>query len=252
MLRDNLEIIQEAFLNYKGSGMYMALFFVALLYIFLTEKNKNNKTFLLYFSCFVLLIIINPIFNKCINHFLNKNVYWRTFWMLPIGIVIAYAGTSLIKNISNRKEKIIVFFAVIFMIMTSGKLIYCSENYQKVNNFYKVPDEYVEVVNILSGMTLENKKVMTSIGMVPYIRQIDASIKLAFPRRAYSDYEKYEIIDYYNTGNIEKLTNLCKEKKVNIIVFDKSLNKSMPLTYFDFEWYAQTEHYEIYIQKKPE
>ena len=109
MFHENLQIIQESFLRYKGTGMYMALFLVAILYIFLVDKNKKNKAFLVYFPCFILLVILNPIFHKFVNPFLNQNVYWRTFWLLPIGIVMAYAATNVIKNRENSKNKIFVF-----------------------------------------------------------------------------------------------------------------------------------------------
>ncbi len=247
MLRESLQIIQESFLKYKGTGMYIALFFIAMLYLFLSEKKKENRTFLVYFPCFILFIILNPIFQKCVNSLLNKNVYWRTFWMLPMGVVIAYASTKVVKSRNHVKHKVIVFITMITIIMVSGKLIYNKENYKKIDNFYKVPEEYVEVVNILSGATLKNKKVMVSSAMVPYIRQIDASLKLAFPRRAYGDYEKYEILQAYNGGDVEKLMKLCKEKQVNLLVYDKAIQITSSPVKFGFELYAQTENHDIYI-----
>ncbi len=103
------------------------------------------------------------------------------------------------------------------------------------------------MVDILSGIPIENKKAMTSVEMVPYIRQIDANIKLVFPRRAYGDYEKYEIIQAYNAGYMEKLIQLCNEKKVNILIFRRSIPTTTSPTYLGFQLYAQTENYDIYI-----
>lgn len=253
MFRENIQIIHDVFLEYKGTGMYIALFLVGMLYIFLTEKNKNNKTFLVYFSVFTLLIILNPLFHKCINKLLNRNVYWRTFWILPMGIIMAYAATDIIKNMANKKKKMIAFLSIVVIIMTSGKFIYTQENYRKIDNFYKIPDEFIEVTNILSRVDLKNKKAMIPTTMVEYIRQIDANIQLAFSRRPPNDYEqKYEIVRYYNSGDVEHLTNLCKQKNTNIIVYDKSIRLSISPSYFEFDLYAQTEHYDIYVLNKNE
>ena len=132
MFSENIEIIKQSFLEYKGSGMYLALYFIAILYIFLKETDKNIKTFLGYFSIVTIFIILNPIFNKCIDTFINVNVYWRMFWLLPVGITIAYAAVKLIQDRKENKEKVIVFFSICLIIMASGKLVYNKENFWRV------------------------------------------------------------------------------------------------------------------------
>lgn len=246
MFKDNIQIIKDTFFDYSGTGAYFILFFIALIYIFVLEKDKSKKTFLLYFSCLVLFIILNPLFNKIVNKFLNKNVYWRVFWILPIGVVISYVGVNVIKNIPNISKKIIVFATIIVIIVLSGKFIYTDENYTKVNNLYKIPDEYLSVINIISMLELEEKKAMVSMDLVAYVRQIDPSIKMAYPRKS-TGYDNYDIVQYYNIGDVKNLTDLCKEKNVNIIVYDKSINLSISPIYFGYEFYTQTENYDIYI-----
>ena len=41
MLKENLEYIVYAFNVYKGTGMYLALFFISVLYLFLKCLFKN-------------------------------------------------------------------------------------------------------------------------------------------------------------------------------------------------------------------
>ena len=67
MFEENIEIIKNTFQEFIGSGMYMLLFFIALLYIYMKEDNKKNKAFLLYTSIIILLITLNPIFNKAVG-----------------------------------------------------------------------------------------------------------------------------------------------------------------------------------------
>ena len=48
MFEKNIEIIKNTFLEYKGTGMYIILFCIAIFYICLKEKNNNNKAFFIY------------------------------------------------------------------------------------------------------------------------------------------------------------------------------------------------------------
>lgn len=247
MFSDNIQIIKNSFVNYFGTRSYFILFLIVLLCIFLLEKDKKKRVFLIYFSGLELLVVLNPIFNKCVNKLLNQNVYWRTFWIIPLGITMAYAGVLIIKNISEKSKKIIAISSMILIIILSGKCVYFGEEYSKLNNWYKIPDEYLEIINTISEIDIEDKKVITSTDMIEYVRQVDAKIKTAYPRRPYQDYDKYEILRYYNAGDVENLTNLCKEKNINIIVYDNSIALTISPEFYGFKLYAQTEHYDIYV-----
>ena len=50
MLQENIKIIQTAYTEFKGTGMYIALYIIALLYILIKEENKNKKTLLGIYS----------------------------------------------------------------------------------------------------------------------------------------------------------------------------------------------------------
>ena len=46
MFQENITIVKESFKQFKGTGMYLALFFFSIIYIFL-----KNIIFLLTFKC---------------------------------------------------------------------------------------------------------------------------------------------------------------------------------------------------------
>ena len=115
---------------------------MALLYILTKykEEDKKSKSFLLTYPIIVFIIIWNPIFTKIILNFINEEVYWRMYWLVPIGITLAYIFTKIIYSQSKVIRKIFNSIAIFIIIIASGKLVFSSENYQKVNNYYKVPD----------------------------------------------------------------------------------------------------------------
>ena len=250
MLTENIQIVKEALKQYLGNGKYQILFVICLLYICIKEKDKNKRAILFYFPILVLFFILNPVFNKCIDNLIDKVVYWRTYWMLPVGLIIAYTGTSIIKSVPEKIKKSILYVLIIFIIMLSGRFIYTNENYVRYNNWNKIPDNYLDVINVISELELPNKKAMISTDLVPYIRQIDASIKIPYERRPEGDYNIYSIVNFYYAGDTKNLKNICERNNVNIIVYDKNIELHEPLSNYGFELCAQVNKYDIYIIKK--
>ena len=245
MFSENIEIIKQSFLEYKGSGMYFGLYFIAILYIFLKETDKNIKTFLGYFSIVTIFIILNPIFNKCIDTFINVNVYWRMFWLLPVGITIAYAAVKLIQDRKENKEKVIVFFSICLIIMASGKLVYNKENFVKLNNWYKIPDEANIIANAIISENINYRRVMLPETLVPYIRQVEPYIELQYGRQPIS-YNDNKLLQELKDGNVKVVTEYCKANYYNFIIFDRKTVLSISPEYFEYNMFLQTENYDVY------
>lgn len=245
MFEENIEVIKNTFGEFKGSGMYIALFFVAILYIYLKEDNKKVKSFLVYFPIIILLVTLNPIFNKIVGKIFTASVYWRVYWMLPLGVVIAYAAVRFINSENEKSKKVIATIGIIITIMMSGKLIYNKENYIQVSNLYKVPDEVLEVVEVIRQGKEEKKKALTSEQLVAYIRQVDASIELAY-RREPTGYLDNEFVRIMHSGISEDIVNMAFENDCNYIVLDRGLVINVELHYFGFERIAETENFIIY------
>ena len=249
MFLENIKNIVDTFNGYYGSGKYFVLLLIALIYLFMVEKEKDKKAFFIWYPCLTLFIILNPLFNKIVDPLLNDKVYNRLYWIIPIGIIIAYAAVKIVKSNSEKYGKIIVFIAISTIIIFSGNFIYTKANYIRTDNLYKIPDEYVEVANILRKIEMESeKKAMVSTNLVPYIRLIAPSVRMAYPRMS-SGYKDYPIVGFYEAGDVKVLTNLCKEKDVNIIVYDRNILLTISPTYFGYEYYTSTTNYDIYVLK---
>lgn len=245
MFEENIDVIKNTFGEFKGSGMYIALFLVAILYIYLKEDNKKIKSFLVYFPIIILLVTLNPIFNKIVGKIFTASVYWRVYWMLPLGVVIAYAAVRFINSGNEKSKKVIATIGIIITIMMSGRLIYNKENYIQVSNLYKVPDEVLEVVEVIRQGKEERKKALTSEQLVAYIRQVDASIELAY-RREPTGYLDNEFVRIMHSGISEDIVNMAFENDCNYIVLDRGLVINVELHYFGFERIAETENFIIY------
>lgn len=250
MFEDSIKIIKNSFLEFKGQGFYILLFVIALIYVFVKEEEKNKKVFFVYTSLTTLILIIfNPIFNKIVGKFLLENVYWRLYWSIPFGIAIAYASVKFIMSNSKKHIKIISTILIVVVIMISGKFIYNSENYTKVGNLYKLPDEHVLIAQLIGLDNEEYKKVIVPDTMVAHIRQIDSSIELAYPRNS-SSYGGNPYILAMAQGDTKTITELGKAHNCNYIVMRKDIRLTIDFHYFDYEKFGETASYDIYKLKK--
>lgn len=243
---ESINIIKNTFLEYKGSGGYITLYLLSLIYLFLKEENKEKRMFFIYFQALIFLVVFNPIFNKIVGPIFKASVYWRVYWVIPLGITIAYAAVKIITEFENEKlKKVILCVSFIFIIIINGKFIYTKENYQEVGNLYKIPDESVLVAQLIGADDEEYKKALVPETLVAYIRQIDSSIELAYKREP-TGYENHKFVTALTIGNTEWITDLAKENNCNYIVMKKETTLTLDFSYFDFELFNETENYSIY------
>lgn len=246
-MSEYIEIIKNAFLNYYADQKYFIIFLVALVAVFVYEKRIQTKNLLLYFPLIAFIVLFNPMFVYGLSHFISENIYYRFFWTIPLGIVIAYLGVVLVARMDKKLTKNVAAILFILLIVYSGKFMYVDETFVPVSNWYKLPDEYVQITQMLSDVPIQDKKAMTSTDMIGYIRQLDASIKLAYSRVIYEEYEKrYPIVKYYNQGDVKNLVEICQQQNINIIIYDKNISLSQPLSDYGYHLYNQTENYDIY------
>ena len=193
MLIEGLNTIKTTFFEYKGTGAYIVLYIIALVYIFFKEENKKIKLFFIGLTACIGIITLNPIFSAIVEPFFPVSVYWRMYWMFPLGITISYVITKIIMSRKGKVEQIILGIIAVVAIVLSGKLIYNKENYVAVNNLYKVPNEAYEIATAIMQDNTRTKKVMPTTDLVSYIRQVNPEIVLMYAREPKS-YDSVTIV----------------------------------------------------------
>lgn len=247
MFKEAIKVIGESFNKYFGYSSMFIIFVIALIYLLAEENEKNNRKFLICYTLIIFMIALNPLFEIICSPILTSSIYFRVFLLIPFGIVIAYMGANLATKPKNKMLNVVIAICFTITIMYSGNLIYNSRSFYQVDNLYKIPDEIIEIDNIINTTDFKNKKVMSAAIFNTYIRQYDAKIYLAYQRTPDGNYEKYPILTYYRSGDVENLCNLCHKKDINIIVYDKNIPLTISPNYYGYKDYAQTENYIIYI-----
>lgn len=249
MFEECIETIKTAFLEYKGNGMYFALFFISMLYIYLKEDDTKKRCLFLYFPLITLFVIMNPIFNKAVGSIFTSSVYWRVFWILPIGITIVYCIMKIVSEQKDKLQKIVVGISLIVIVLLSGKLVYNKDNFVKVSNLYRLPDDSVWVAQLIGADNLENKKALVPETIVSHIRQVDASIALAY-RREPGGYEGHDLVRELGAGNVNFIANYALKNNCNYVVFNKGVILQEPMEDYGFEKMNETVFYAIYKLSK--
>ncbi len=230
----------------KGQGMFLILYLIALIYLFINEKNQTKRRLFCYGSLILMIIIMNPLFNKIVGGVYKKSIYWRFFWTIPMGITVAYVGTDIISRLDEKKTKIVVSIVFILLVIFSGKLMYNETNYQKVNNWYKHTDEDVFIAHQLAIDVADYKRVICPVKLNNHLRQIEPSLIMAYPRIPDGNYEKYPIHDSLVNGRVEEIDKFATENNFNYVIFDKETELTAPMEEADFHLIYETENYRIY------
>lgn len=259
------ELLDEIVMLYKyfnnENYTFFAIFLISIIFIFITEKDKKIKDFFVYYSIVIIAIIWNPICIYVLNKFINIGSMYRIYYMLPFCITIAYATTRLIEKNNKIFKKLIIMVAIVTIIIISGKCIFNKNNTIEVSNYYKLPDETVEVAYLISNDNeTEYKKAIVPYGMSSQIRQVCTNVELVYSRiisnpkdengnslpHDTDDASNYPPVKNLNEGNVEYIVDLCNKSNVNYIVFNQATILSDNIEKYGWELYKQTLSYNIY------
>ncbi len=250
MFEENIEVIKNTFSEFKGTGMYIALFLISIIYIGIKEENKKVKRFIIYYSVITLLITLNPIFNKIVRPIFTDSVYWRVYWIIPLGVTIAYAAVKVADNTKGKFQKVFLIIGIVITIVFSGQFIYTKANYAKVGNLYKLPDEHVEIAQLIGIDEEEHKKAIVPETMIAHIRQIDATIELAYRRNPQGAYLENEIVIALYSGSAKQVAIQAEKHGCNYVVLRKEVPLEDSMEEYNFYKISETENFEIYKLQK--
>lgn len=247
MLEECINTIKSSYEQFIGGGMYFALFLISMLYICIKEKDRNKKILFVYFPILVFIVITNPIFNLVSSVVFTVNTYSRLFWLLPLGIVIGYAGVLAVGEGKQEIEKVGICISLFVIIALSGKFYFDKNGtFVEFGNLYKLPDESVLIAQLIGTDEEENKKALVPGELTPYIRQIDASIELLYGREPDTAYWNNPLATELDNGNVEYIAKVLEEKGCQYVVFKRATVMREPIQNYGFEMINETENYVIY------
>ena len=172
--------------DFTGNGMYMALYFVTLLFIAFYLKDRRLKNAILYPSIILLagIYLCATAVNRYVFTFYDDEVRGRFSWLFMVPAIAAIGCVLMVRGIKEKKQQILLTVAIIPVIFLSGVFQITDYRFPKAENLYKLPQVCIDIADdILAEQRSEGDGVAKLI--VPYeiayaFRQYDTDIELMF------------------------------------------------------------------------
>ena len=175
----------DAWQKYWGNGFYAYLLVVAFVYFLVFGRKKERARTVMAYIAVVLAVFFCPVTAYIIQKCIGRSVYWRVLWILPVVPLIAYAGTCLIKKVGDsriRQYAVLIVIAAVLAFCGTG--LNKGEFYKKVQNVQKIPDEVVQICNLINEQKEDDEEIYlaTDDKIASYVRVYDPSIKMPYGR----------------------------------------------------------------------
>lgn len=181
--------------DFYGDGFFLTVAMAAYVYLFVYHKESRRR--FLYPLALLVFCIVNPV----LYYTIYKNIiYWRLFWMIPDGVIIAWAITLLVRDCGKKWEKAAVLVFVCGIVLIKGTSVYKNGEFTTWQNPEKVAQEVVDVCDIMLGIEEEPRCILPQT-LYCEARQYSGDIKMMYGRNVngYIVWQSQEQMDmFYN------------------------------------------------------
>lgn len=212
---------------YNGTGMMMALYFVALMIIVFYCKDKNVKKALILPS--ILFIVVMYLFIPMFDTFKYYLMFYdgRMFWMLITPIIISIGFTYFIMGIEDDKLKLLALILIIPISLYCGEFQISNAMFKKAENAYRLPQSSVDITEYVTS-EMDSPKLIVPYTIAHPFRQISTDVYLLYGEDATSGRiwgasgefrmlcEEMEHV----TPDLNVIMPVARENGVNYILFD--------------------------------
>lgn len=170
----------EDIILYNNKSFLVPLFLIALLFLWMTEKNKSSRMALVYIVTALGVVFVCP-FYVMVGMKVDAAIYYRVLWALPIGVVVCYSAVKLMMRFRNIISRGIVFLLAMLIICMNGDLVYTKTLHFKAANAYHMPQQ---VIDVAEAIKLENYQPIAVLPaeLLPFFRQYTADVFTPYGR----------------------------------------------------------------------
>lgn len=254
MMKETMQIVLATLRDYRGASLYFSLYLLALIYLFVTEKEKNKRILLLYLAGVIVgIFVFPPTAYAVMHHVMDTEIYYRQLWLIPYGATICYAIVKMLIRIPNRAGKELVAVTAILVMVVTGTNVFRNGNYSRAENAYHIPQEVIEICDFILDDDIEYTPTAAfPLLLVEYTRQYTAQITTVYGREA--------IIDRWNLPNellalieserlsAEALTTVGREQGAECIVVNAAKAMDGRMEDYGFCLIGTVEGYDIYME----
>lgn len=173
---------------WQNTGVF-TLFLVSMVYLVL-EKDKKEIDLLVVYSSIIFIIFFCPItYYILVTKLSMESFYPRMVMCIPMAIGIAYVAMRVVtKKGETTKTKSRLLLLVALFVVVNGRNIYSTDYIRVAENVYHIPQETLDVAQIIENQegTLEKVTIaMPNYPAVRWMRMYDASYYSPYGRRGW-------------------------------------------------------------------
>jgi hypothetical protein len=218
---------------YNSDSFLIPLFLIALIFLWVFEKDKNIKMILVYLSAALVVTFACPIY-AMVGMKIDQDIYYRVLWSLPIGVLVCYSSVKLAIRFKNIIAKGLVFVLTILIICINGDLVYTKSLHFKSVNAYHLPQV---VIDVADAVKLDKYKpaVVFPAELLPFIRQYSAEFYTPYGRNMLESSwtfhnELYDAMEGDSEAyDIKEVARCARDESCTFVVLSsiKEMNGSM-------------------------
>ncbi len=254
-MQDFIEIAKTDFADTFGGAMVFPFLLLAVAFILWQEKELVRKLLLGVLPLFFLFLYWCPVTGLLFMKLLGENVYWRLLWLLPLAVTVPYAACLLLARLQGKARQG-AFFLLLAVLVLGGQRVLSTEWFEPSTNAYKVPQNVIEVCGLLP----DNVHALVSNRLMPYIRQCNPTITLAYGRnfldyntreadspkaRLYQEVQKPEI-------DVGVAGPLAREEGCTFLVLSSSRTYVGDWSDYGYQEYGHTDEFTIFAEESYE
>lgn len=191
--------------------VFFVLYLISILALYII-KDKNSKVLVWYPLLVMGLIIYNPFIYYILKLFFTDSTeYVRLFYILPINFTLAYMACIVLDMVDTKLRRLLMISLLLIIIIVSGKTFYFDNTFVPRENWYKLPQEILDIHNYISGV---NEPIVMLIpdDLRSYMRQYDAGVR-------YTDMGSPTLKDFKEENyDVQGLRLVIEFKECNYIV----------------------------------
>lgn len=191
MIGDMLGFLSMVFATYWGEYAFQGLFFIALVILYVLEKEPWKRSTYLWFGLIIQISMVTPVIYGISRRLWGVSFayYNRLYSLIPIFFIIAYAAVLLMGRLEGQ-AKFVVVIAFSILVIGGGRGFLFIHGSSIAKNVEKLPEEVKEISHFLatqeSGKEIQSQQRDITIALPEewslYMRQYDASIKMPYGR----------------------------------------------------------------------
>lgn len=207
---------------YITSPVWLVLSVVSVIYLACCADKDGRKKILLCFL-FTILTILNEVSYHVLIKFFDQASYYRFLWVVPYGLIVAYALMRCILDLAdrgNRKKEAVLLLATVVGILFVTQGNYVQRLMSDIpQNKYLVMDDILEIQSFLdteraNGQIADEPVIACPKNVMLQYQTLDAGCLLSTSRFVYLNIRDYGAdISQYEQPWQDKylLTTICED-----------------------------------------